>query len=261
MATVCSGSLALMDAGIPVRTAVAGIAMGLIKEDNKTMILSDILGDEDHLGDMDFKVAGTSQGVTAVQMDIKVKGLSYEILATALERARDGRLHILQIMNQALAAPRKELSRLAPRIEIIRLPIDKIGTVIGPGGKTIKSIIDQTGVKIDIEPDGSTVIASEQVENLERAKTMIMLLIKEPEIGEYYKGVVRRITAFGAFVEIAPGKEGLIHISEMDIGRVNRITDIMNVGDSVEVLVKKIDAEGKIGLSRKEFLLKNSKKD
>ncbi len=261
MATVCSGSLALMDAGIPVRTAVAGIAMGLIKEDNKTMILSDILGDEDHLGDMDFKVAGTDQGVTAVQMDIKVKGLSYEILATALERARDGRLHILQIMNQTLAAPRKELSRLAPRIEIIRLPIDKIGIVIGPGGKTIKSIIDQTGVKIDIEPDGSTVIASEQVENLERAKNMIMLLIKEPEIGEYYKGVVRRITAFGAFVEIAPGKEGLIHISEMDIGRVNKITDIVNVGDSVEVLVKKIDAEGKIGLSRKEFLLKNSKKD
>jgi polyribonucleotide nucleotidyltransferase len=261
MATVCSGSLALMDAGIPVRTAVAGIAMGLIKTDDKTMILSDILGDEDHLGDMDFKVAGTSQGITAVQMDIKVKGLSYEILATALERAREGRLHILQIMNQTLAAPREELSRLAPRIEIIRLPIDKIGTVIGPGGKTIKSIIDQTGVKIDIEPDGSTVIASEQVENLERAKNMIMLLIKEPEVGEYYKGVVRRITTFGAFVEIAPGKEGLIHISEMDIGRVNKITDIMNLGDSVEVLVKKIDPEGKIGLSRKEFLLKNPKKD
>jgi polyribonucleotide nucleotidyltransferase len=261
MATVCSGSLALMDAGIPVRTAVAGIAMGLIKENDKIMILSDILGDEDHLGDMDFKIAGTSQGITAVQMDIKIKGLSYDIIATALQQAREGRFHILQVMNQTLGASRKELSRLAPRIEIIRLPIDKIGAVIGPGGKTIKSIIDQTGVKIDIDPDGSTVIASEQVENLQRAKNMIMLLVKEPGVGEHYKGTVRRITNFGAFVEIAPGKEGMIHISEMDIGRVNKITDVLNIGDSVDVLVKRIDAEGKIGLSRKEYLLKNSKKE
>jgi polyribonucleotide nucleotidyltransferase len=260
MASVCSGSLALMDAGVPIRTAVAGIAMGLIKEEDKIMILSDILGDEDHMGDMDFKVAGTGQGITAVQMDIKIKGISFDILATAMERAREGRLHILQIMNQAIATPRKELSRLAPRIEIIRLPIDKIGIVIGPGGKTIKSIIDQTGVKIDIEPDGNTVIASELVDNLQRAKSMIMSLVKEPEVGEYYKGVVKRITNFGAFVEIAPGKEGMIHISELDIARVNKITDVVNVGDTVEVLVKRIDAEGKIGLSRKEYLLKNSKK-
>jgi len=261
MATICSGSLALMDAGVPVKSAVAGIAMGLIKENDKILILSDILGDEDHLGDMDFKIAGTTKGITATQMDIKIKGISYEIMAAALERAREGRLHILNIMNQAIDAPRKEISRLAPRIEIIKIPVDKIGMVIGPGGKTIKSIIDQTGVKIDIEPDGTTVIASELVDNLVRAKSIILSMVKEPEIGEYFKGVVKRITNFGAFIEIAPGKEGMIHISEMDIGRVNKITDVVNLGDAVDVLVKRIDSDGKIGLSRKDYLIKNSNKE
>jgi polyribonucleotide nucleotidyltransferase len=261
MATVCSGSLALMDAGVPIKAAVAGIAMGLIKEEEKLLILSDILGDEDHLGDMDFKVAGTRKGITAIQMDIKIKGLSYDILTMALERAREGRLHILNVMDQAINVPREELSRLAPRIEIIRIPIDKIGMVIGPGGKTIKSIIDQTGVKIDIESDGNTVIASDLVDNLLRAKSMILSMVKEPEIGEYFKGVVKRITNFGAFVEIAPGKEGMIHISEIDIGRVNKITDVINLGDAVDVLIKRIDSDGKIGLSRKDYLIKNSKNE
>jgi polyribonucleotide nucleotidyltransferase len=256
MASVCSGSLSLMDAGVPIRANVAGIAMGLIKENDKVLILSDILGDEDHIGDMDFKVAGTREGITAIQMDIKIKGISFEIISKALENAREGRIHILDIMDQTLAKPRPEISPYAPRIINIKIPVDKIGTVIGPGGKTIKKIIDETGVKIDIDDDGTATIASPDMDKVNEAKQTILAMVKDPEVGDYYRGTVKRITNFGAFVEIAPGREGMIHISEMDVKRTNRITDIVNVGDQVDVLIKKIDNEGKIGLSRKDYLKK-----
>jgi polyribonucleotide nucleotidyltransferase len=261
MATVCSASLSLMDAGVPIKASVAGIAMGLIKENDHVMILSDILGDEDHLGDMDFKVAGTRQGLTAIQMDIKIKGISFEIIAAALQRAKQGRIHILDKMDETLNRARSELSPFAPRIATIQIPAEKIGMIIGPGGKTIKKIIDITGAKIDIDDDGLTTIACDDFEKVKAAKEMIVAMIKEPEVGEYYKGVVKRITNFGAFVEIAPGKEGMIHISEMDIARTNKITDIVRVGESVDVLIKRIDSDGKISLSRKEFLIKNNKKE
>ena len=256
MATVCSGSLSLMDAGVPVKSAVAGIAMGLIKSEEDIMVLSDILGDEDHLGDMDFKVAGTAKGITAIQMDIKIKGISFEILEKALNKAKAGRLHILELMNKVLDLPRPEISEYAPRIETIKIPVDKIGMVIGPGGKTIKKIIDDTGVSIDIDDDGTTKIASSDMQKVKEAIGIITSLVKEPEVGEYYNGTVKRTTNFGAFVEIAPGKEGMIHISELDISRTNQVTDVVKVGDKVDVLVKKIDPEGKIGLSRKAYLLK-----
>jgi polyribonucleotide nucleotidyltransferase len=257
MATVCSGSLSLMDAGVPVKSSVAGIAMGLIKEDDDLMILTDILGDEDHLGDMDFKVAGTKEGITAIQMDIKIKGISHELMESALEKAKVGRLHILDIMDEAINKPKTELSKFAPRIETLKVPVNKIGAVIGPGGKTIKKIIEDTGVSIDIDDDGITKIASEDLDAVNKAIKMVNGLVKEPEIGEYYKGTVKKVTNFGAFVEILPGKEGMVHISEIDIARTNKVTDILNVGDLVDVIVKKVDAEGKIGLSRKEYLLKN----
>ncbi len=257
MATVCSGSLSLMDAGVPVKSAVAGIAMGLIKGDKDIMILSDILGDEDHLGDMDFKVAGTKEGITAIQMDIKIKGISYEIMESALEKAKVGRLHIIDVMDKTINKPRAELSQYAPRIQTIKVPVDKIGMVIGPGGKTIKKIIEETGVSIDIDDDGIAKIASEDLEAVNKAINIVNALVKDPEIGEYYKGTVKKVTNFGAFVEILPGKEGMIHISEIDIARTNHVTDVLNVGDLVDVIVKKIDSEGRIGLSRKEYLLKN----
>jgi len=260
MATVCSGSLSLMDAGVPIKSSVAGIAMGLIKEDNDLMILSDILGDEDHLGDMDFKVAGTREGITAIQMDIKIKGISYEIMESALEKAKAGRMHIIDIMDKTINEARPDLSQYAPRIQTIKVPADKIGVVIGPGGKMIKKIIEDTGVSIDIDDDGTTKIASVDVTAVNKAIDMVNTLVKDPEIGEYYKGTVKKITNFGAFVEILPGKEGMIHISEIDIERTNRIEDVMKVGDSVDVIVKKIDA-GKVGLSRKEYLLKNKKEE
>jgi polyribonucleotide nucleotidyltransferase len=261
MATVCAGSLSLMDAGVPVKSAVAGIAMGLIKEDKKLMILSDILGDEDHLGDMDFKVAGTREGITAIQMDIKIKGISHEIMESALDKAKEGRLHILDIMDMAINEPNAELSKYAPRIETIKVPVDKIGAVIGQGGKTIKKIIEDTGVSIDIDDDGIVKIASEDLEAVNKAINIVNALVKDPEIGEYYKGTVKKVTNFGAFVEILPGKEGMVHISELDITRTNRVTDVLNVGDLVDVIVKKVDAEGKIGLSRKDYLLKNKKEE
>jgi polyribonucleotide nucleotidyltransferase len=259
MATVCSGSLSLMDAGVPIRTNVAGIAMGLIKEDGNVMVLSDILGDEDHLGDMDFKVAGTRQGITAIQMDIKIKGISFEIMSEALEKARVGRLHILDTMDQTIDKARDEISPYAPRIITLRIPVDKIGTVIGPGGKTIKKLIEEHEVKIDIDDDGTATIASADMEKVREAERKILAMVKDPQIGDYYRGTVKRVTNFGAFVEISPGKEGMIHISEMDVQRTNRITDIVNVGDQVDVLVKKIDNEGKIGLSRKDYLKRNQK--
>ena len=256
MATVCASSLSMMDAGVPIKTNVAGIAMGLIKKDDEIMILSDILGDEDHLGDMDFKVAGTSEGITAIQMDIKIKGISYEIMEKALDRARQGRLHILDIMNKTLDKPRENISKYAPRIETIKIHVDKIGMVIGPGGKMIKKIVEETEVKIDIADDGTVTIASEDVEKVDKAIQIITTMVKDPIIGDHYLGTVKRVVNFGAFVEISPGKEGMIHISELDFKRTEKVTDVLNVGDKVDVLVKKIDNEGKIGLSRKDYLRK-----
>lgn len=254
MAAVCGGSLSLMDAGVPVKSPVAGIAMGLIKDGDKYAILTDILGVEDHLGDMDFKVAGTVEGITAFQMDVKISGIDIEIMKKALEQARKARLYVLDKMNQAIDKPRPELSPYAPRIIFMKIKIEKIGDVIGPGGKTIRSIIDQTGVKIDIEDDGTVLIASVDQRAGEVAKEMVEKLVEEAEIGRVYTGVVRRTTPFGAFVEILPGTDGMVHISELDHYRVNRVEDIVRVGDTIKVKVIDIDEEGKIRLSRKAAL-------
>jgi len=254
MASVCGGTLSLMDAGVPILAPVAGIAMGLIKDGEKVAVLSDILGDEDHLGDMDFKVTGTAKGVTAIQMDIKVLGLTREILKTALEQARDGRLYILGKMAEALAAPREELSKHAPRIFTLQIKPDRIRDVIGPGGKMIRAIIEQTGVAIDVEDDGTISIASSDDTSAKKAIDIIKGLTTEPEVGEFYMGVVRRIVDFGAFVEILPGTDGLIHVSELDEKRVNKVSDVVKEGDEVLVKVISIDRQGKIRLSRKEAL-------
>ncbi len=254
MASVCGGCLSLMDAGVPILAPVAGIAMGLIKEGDKVAILSDILGDEDHLGDMDFKVTGTSKGVTAIQMDIKVLGLTREILQTALHQAKDGRLHILGKMAEALSAPREELSKHAPRIFTLTVKPDRIRDIIGPGGKQIRAIIDQTGVAIDVEDDGTVSIASADDASAQKAIAIIKGLTTEPEVGEFYMGVVRRIVDFGAFVEILPGTDGLVHVSELDEKRVNKVTDVIHEGEEVLVKVISVDRQGKIRLSRKEAL-------
>jgi polyribonucleotide nucleotidyltransferase len=258
MATVCAGSLSLMDAGVPVKDAVAGIAMGLIKEDSKTVILTDILGDEDHLGDMDFKVAGTANGITAFQMDIKVKGLSQEIMAEALQRAREARLHVLNIMNRTLEKPRPEISPYAPRILSLKIPVDSIGLVIGPGGKSIREIIDRTGATIDIEDDGTVTIASVDPAAGNMAKEIIEGMVAEPEPGKVYKGIVKSIKEFGAFVEILPGREGLLHISEIEHRRLNRVEDVLRVGDEVTVKLLEIAEGGKLKLSRKALLPKEA---
>lgn len=254
MATVCSGSLSLMDAGVPIKSPVAGIAMGLIKEGEKIVILSDILGVEDHLGDMDFKVTGTRQGITAFQMDLKTAGITLDIMGKALEQAKAGRLHILEIMEKTISKPKPELSPYAPRIITIKIKPDKIGEVIGPGGKNIRAIVEQTGAKIDIEDDGTVLIASVDGAAGETAKNMILGMVEEPEIGRIYEGKVRRIAAFGAFVEILPGTDGLIHISELDTKRVARVEDVLKLGDIVTVKVIGIDPEGKVRLSRKAVL-------
>ncbi len=257
MATVCGGSLALMDAGVPIKAPVAGIAMGLVMEGDRRAILSDILGVEDHLGDMDFKVAGTSGGITAFQLDIKIGGLTIELMSTALEQARQGRLYILDKMNQAISEPKPELSPYAPRIITIKIPIDKIGEVIGPGGKMIRSIIEATGAKIDIEDDGTVTIASVDQVAGEAARDRILALTEEAELDKVYIGKVKRIAAFGAFVEILPNVDGLVHISELDNFRVNRVEDVVNVGDEVKVKVIGIDQEGKVRLSRRVLLEKS----
>jgi len=254
MAAVCGGCLSLMDAGVPIVEPVAGIAMGLIKEGDKIAVLSDILGDEDHIGDMDFKVTGTKHGITAVQMDIKIQGLSREILQKALYQAKEGRLHILGKMAEALNAPREELSKHAPRIFTLSIKPDRIRDVIGPGGKMIRAIIEQTGVAIDVEDDGTISIASSDDASAKKAIDIIKGLTTEPEVGQFYNGVVRRIVDFGAFVEILPGTDGLIHISELDAKRVNKVTDVLKEGDEVLVKVISIDRQGKIRLSRKEAL-------
>jgi polyribonucleotide nucleotidyltransferase len=255
MASVCGGTLSLMDAGVPIKTPVAGIAMGLIKEGERVAVLSDILGDEDHLGDMDFKICGSKTGVTAVQMDIKIQGLTREILDTALRQAREGRLFILGKMAEALAAPREDLSRYAPRIHTLRVKPDQIREIIGPGGKTIRGITAQTGVAIEVEDDGTVHIASPDGIAVKKAIDIIKGLTTEPEVGEFYMGVVKRLAEFGAFVEILPGTDGLVHISELDEKRVRTVQDICKEGDEMLVKVIGIDrASGKIRLSRKEAL-------
>jgi len=244
-----------MDAGVPIKTPVAGIAMGLIKEGDRVAVLSDILGDEDHLGDMDFKICGSRAGVTAVQMDIKIQGLTREILETALSQARDARLHILGKMAEALAAPRPELSLHAPRITTLQVKPDQIREIIGPGGKTIRGITAQTGVAIEVEDDGTVHIASPDGIAVKKAIDIIKGLTTEPEVGEFYLGVVKRLAEFGAFVEILPGTDGLVHISELDEKRVRAVQDICKEGDEMLVKVIGIDrATGKIRLSRRETI-------
>jgi len=254
MASVCGGTLSLMDAGVPIKAPVAGIAMGLVKEGEKIAILSDILGDEDHLGDMDFKVCGTKDGITSIQMDIKITGLTTEIMSRALEQARRGRLHILGEMAKALDAPRKEISKYAPRITTIMIRPEFIKNVIGPGGKVIKDIINRTGASINIEDSGRVDIASNNSEAVQQAITMIQALTREAEVGKIYLGTVRKIAEFGAFVELFPGTDGLIHISELSDKRVKSVSDVLKEGDEVMVKVISIDRSGKIRLSRKEAL-------
>jgi polyribonucleotide nucleotidyltransferase len=253
-ASVCGSTLALMDAGVPIKRPVAGIALGLVKENDKVAILSDIMGIEDALGDMDFKVAGTEKGITALQMDIKIHGITGEIMEKALEQAKDGRMFILGKMLEAISQPREELSPYAPRIITMSIDPDKIRDVIGPGGKVIRHIIDETGVKIDIEDDGRVFIASQDGEAGEKAKKMIEDLTADVEVGRIYTGTVTRTTNFGAFVEILPGKEGLVHISQLAHSRVGKVEDVVEVGDSVTVKVTEIDGMGRINLSRKEAL-------
>ena len=252
MATVCGGALSLMDAGVPIKAPVAGIAMGLIKEGEEIRVLSDILGDEDHLGDMDFKVAGTAQGITALQMDIKIVGVTREIMQQALYQAREGRLHILNQMAKALAAPRPEVAEYAPRILMLKVKPEKIREIIGPGGKMIRSIIEETGVKIDVEDDGTVYVSSLDGDSMNKAVALINRVTAEAEIGKIYKGTVRKIVDFGAFVEILPGTDGLVHISQLGPGRVRRVSDVLREGDEIMVKVLDIDRQGKIRLSQRE---------
>jgi polyribonucleotide nucleotidyltransferase len=253
-ATICGAALSLMDAGVPIKSSVAGIAMGLIKEEQNVAILTDILGDEDHLGDMDFKVAGTNRGVTALQMDIKIAGVTEDILRKALSQAKEGRLHILGIMAKTISEPRKELSSNAPRIITIQVRPEKVREIIGQGGKIIKGIIEKSGAKIDIDDSGKVNIYSADNSSLEIAKAMINDIIQEAEIGKTYIGKVRKIMEFGAFVEIFPGTDGLVHISQLDEKRVEKVSDILKEGDEVKVKVIDIDKAGKIKLSRKAAL-------
>ena len=256
MASVCGGSLAMMDAGVPLKSAVAGIAMGLVMDEKtgRFAVLSDIAGAEDHYGDMDFKVAGTAEGITALQMDIKVGGITTEVMNKALEQARRGRLHILDKMREALPASRRNISNFAPRIVTIRIPVDKIRDVIGPGGKMIRSIIERTGVKIDVEDDGRVNVASADGASAQKAISIIQELTATPELNKTYMGKVQRITDFGAFVEIMPGTDGLLHVSEIANHRVKDVRDELKEGEQLLVKVINIDPTGKIRLSRKVLL-------
>ncbi len=253
MATVCGGSLALFDAGVPVKSACAGVAMGLIKEGSRVAVLTDILGTEDHLGDMDFKVAGTREGVTSIQMDIKIEGLDFTILSEALEKAKRARLHILDIMEKVIPQPREQLSKYAPRIITIQIPPDKIGDLIGPKGKTIRAIQEQTGAEINVDDSGMVTISSVGAGG-EQARDIIAGMIQTPEVGKIYEGVVKSTTAFGAFVEILPGVEGLLHISELQHGRTERTEDVVKKGDKVRVKLLEVDDRGRMRLSRKALL-------
>lgn len=259
MASVCGGSLALMDAGVPIKSAVAGIAMGLIKENDDIVILTDILGDEDHFGDMDFKVTGTSEGITAIQMDIKITGLEIETMRNALANANKARKHILGKMNDTISKHRDDLSTYAPRIITIKINPSKIGEVIGPGGKMIRSIVEETGAKIDINDDGIVLIASVDAEAGMKAKARVEEITYEPEVGNTFNGIVRRIVASGAIVELTKSSDGYMHISEMAHYRVNRVEDIVKLGDRVEVKVLSVEPDGRIRLSRKALLPKPDK--
>jgi polyribonucleotide nucleotidyltransferase len=251
MATVCGTSLALMDAGVPLGAPVAGIAMGLIKEGERFAVLSDILGDEDHLGDMDFKVAGTAKGVTSLQMDIKISGITEEIMKVALAQAKDGRIHILGEMSKALSESRTELGEFAPRIEVMTIPTDKIRDVIGTGGKVIREIVEKTGAKINIEDDGTVKIASSNAKEIEAAKKWIHSLTAEPEVGHVYEGTVVKTADFGAFVNFFGPRDGLVHISQLAADRVAKTTDVVKEGDRVFVKLMGFDERGKVRLSMK----------
>jgi polyribonucleotide nucleotidyltransferase len=252
MASVCGGSLALMDAGVPIKSAVAGIAMGLVKEGEQVRVLTDILGDEDHLGDMDFKVAGTSEGVTAIQMDNKVGGVIRDVMRHALHQARDARLFVLSVMEKAINSARTEVSSYAPRIVTLHIRPDKIRDLIGPGGKVIRGLVEDTGCKIDIEDDGTVLIASADGMAMEKAISAIEAITAEPEVGRIYRGKVRKIVDFGAFVEILPGTDGLLHISQLSNERVRRVEDVIHEGDEIMVKVLDVDRSGKIRLSLRE---------
>jgi polyribonucleotide nucleotidyltransferase len=254
MGSVCGSTLALMDAGVPIKAPVAGVAMGLIKEGDQYAILTDIQGLEDHLGDMDFKVAGTRAGITALQMDIKIKGLTTTLMSKALEQARQGRIFILERMLEVLPASRPDLKPHAPRITVVHIPVDKIGAVIGPGGKVIRGIQDETGAKIDIGEDGSVYIASANGESAERAREMVEAITETPVPGRIYTGKVVRIADFGAFVEILPNVDGMVHISQLDSERVEKVEDVVHMGDEISVMVTGIDPAGKIRLSRQAVL-------
>jgi len=254
MATVCGGCLSLMDGGVPIKAPVGGIAMGLLSEGDEVVILSDILGDEDHAGDMDFKVCGTKEGVTAMQMDIKIDNLTEDILKRALMQAREGRIHIIDKMLLTLSEPRADISLYAPRITTVKVRPEKVRDVIGSGGKNIRQIVSETGVTIDVEDDGTVTIASSDAEAAARAVAMVKWLTEEAEIGKIYSGTVKKVVDFGAFVEIIPGTEGLVHISQLAKERVNKVTDVVNEGDVIMVKVIEIDKQGKIRLSRKEAL-------
>jgi polyribonucleotide nucleotidyltransferase len=261
MASVCGSSLALMDAGVPLVAPVAGIAMGLITDDGAehAAILSDIQGMEDALGDMDFKVAGSATGITALQMDCKISGLSWDLMERALEQARAGRMHILGKMSEALAAPRAELSPWAPRIEVININPDKIRDVIGPGGKMIRKIVEETGAQIDVEDDGRVFIASANAASRAQAVAMIHDLTDDIEIGKIYKGKVSRLMGFGAFVEIMPKKEGLVRIGQLAEHHVDKVEDVVNIGDEIMVKVIEVDDRGRVNLSRREAIRELSK--
>lgn len=252
MASVCGSSLALMDAGVPIRTAVSGISIGLIKENEQSVLLSDIAGAEDHYGDMDFKVAGTADGITAIQLDLKTHGLPVDILAEAMQWAREARLEILKVMNSTISNARSELSKYAPKIVVFSVAKEKIGEVIGPGGKVIRKIIADNDVEIDIDDDGKVTIAGEDRQSVEKAQQTVQSIVQEAEVGKTYVGKVKRITSFGAFVEILPGKDGLVHISKLSRQRIKKVEDVVKVGDEIVVKVSNIDDQGRINLIRKE---------
>lgn len=259
MATVCAGTLALLDGGVPLKKPVAGIAMGLVKEGERTAILSDILGNEDHLGDMDFKVAGTTDGITAFQMDIKIRGISLGIMRKALEQAKAGRMHILGKMTDAISTPRADLSSFAPRLTTLKIPIDMIGALIGPGGKNIRQIVKDSGAEVNIEDDGTVIVAATSKESADKAIRAIGRIAEVPEVGKIYRAKVMKVMDFGAFVEFLPGKEGLVHVSQLDIKRVNKPSDVVKVGDEFDVKITDKDDQGRWKLSRKALMTEETK--
>ncbi len=251
MATVCSGSLALMNAGVPIKAAVSGISVGLVTDGDKSVMLTDILGEEDHYGDMDFKVAGTRDGITSVQVDLKIDGLSMDLISQALEKAKTGRFHILDVMDEHLSKPRETVSQYAPKILRTEINPEKIGELIGPGGRNIRAIIKECECEVEVDDDGVVVLTSPVLENCQKALKMVEAIMMEPEVGAIFEGAVRRILNFGAFVELAPGKEGLLHISEISHYRTEKVEDEVNIGDVVKVKIIKVDDSGRFDVSQK----------